>query len=372
MSTSDVISVERLEALLRGGAPRTTAETRRADLLAALRGGVLHAPEELRSRVLAVAPARTPRWLALPSRRLALVAVPAALGLAIAAAVVHGIVGSGPAKNATPPVTAVEQSRGALTTGQVGSGAATVGPVAPSVAAPAAPSVGSSTRLQHTDASLEVRVADGGRLSQATTKATRIVTSLGGYAQSVVFDRPAGEGGDARLDLRVPAQNVQKAIARLEALGTLVSQQLSVQDLQQLLTAQSERIAQLRRRVAALEQALKSPTLPDAQRVLLRIKLAEARRSLSQSLDARTGTLRSGATASISLVLSTSPSPAAVAQHRGRLGRILHSATGFLALEGTAVLYALVVASPLLALAALAWGALAARRRREERKLLAA
>jgi hypothetical protein len=376
MSTSDVISAERLEALLRGGVPGTAAETRHADLVAALRGGVLHAPEELRARVLAAAPARAPRRVALPSRRLALVAIPAALGLAVAAAVVHGIVGSGPAKNAAPPVTAAEQSRGALTVGSVGGGAATVGPAAPSAAtpsvAPAAPSVGSSSRLQHTDASLEVRVADGAHLSQATTKATRIVTSLGGYAQSVVYDTSAAGGGDARLDLRVPAQNVQKAISRLETLGTLVSQQLSVQDLQQLLTAQSERIAQLRRRVAALEQALKSPTLPDAQRVLLRIKLAEARRSLSQSLDARQGTLRSGATASVSLLLSTRPSPAAVVHHRGRLGRMLHSAAGFLALEGTVVLYALVVLSPLLVLGTLAWGALVARRRREERKLLAA
>ncbi|HXH98056.1 MAG TPA: hypothetical protein VNH40_12695, partial [Gaiellaceae bacterium] len=153
---------------------------------------------------------------------------------------------------------------------------------------------------------------------------------------------------------------------------TLVSQQLSVQDLQHELAAQSEQIAQLRRRVAALEKALQNPALPDAQRVLLRIKLSEARRSLTQSVAARKGTLESGATSSISLALSTKPSPATVVHHRGRFGRMLHSAAGFLALEGTIALYALVVLSPLLVLVGLAWGALAARRRRDERRLLAA
>jgi Domain of unknown function (DUF4349) len=371
MSTSDVIAVERLEALLRGDAPRTAGETRRAALIAGLRGGVLHAPEELRARVLAAAPTRAPRRVAVPSRRLVLVALPAAVGLAVAAAAIHGIVGSRPEKNAAQPVTvrgkALGETQAPATV--LPSGAATA--ATPS-AAPASPSVGAGSRLQHTDASLEVRVADGARVSRATTKATRIVTSLGGYAQSVVFDSSAGGDGDARLDLRVPAQNVEKAIARLEGLGTLVSQQLSVQDLQHLVATQSEEVARLRRRVAALEKALKDPALPDAQRVLLRIELAEARRSLAQGVAARKGTLESGATASIALVLSTRPSPAAVVHHRGRLGRMLHSAAGFLALEGTIALYALVVLSPLLVLGVLGWTALAARRRREERRLLAA
>jgi hypothetical protein len=368
MSTTDAISMERLEALLRGDTPRTADETRRAALLAGLRGGVLHAPDELRARLLAAAPARTPRLLGLPSRRLALVALPAALGLAVAAAAVHGIVSSGPATKRAQPVTAVAGGR--ATKAPSPAPATDVGAAA--APATAAPATGSSMRLQHTDASLEVQVADGDHVSQATTKATRIVTSLGGYAQSVVFDSSPGGEGSARLDLRVPAQNARKAIARLEGLGTLVSQQLSVQDLQHQIAAQSEQIAQLRRRIAALAKALQDPALPDAQRVLLRIKLAEARRSLTQSVAARKGTVESGATASISLVLSTKPSPAAVVHHRGRFGRMLHSAAGFLALEGTIALYALVVLSPLLVLAGLAWGALAARRRRDERRLLAA
>ncbi len=61
-----------------------------------------------------------------------------------------------------------------------------------------------------------------------------------------------------------------------------------------------------------------------------------------------------------------------VVHHRGRLGRMLHSALGFLGLEATIVLYGLIVVGPLALVAGLAWGLTRARRRREERRLLAA
>src|SRR5205807_751617 len=60
-----------------------------------------------------------------------------------------------------------------------------------------------------------------------------------------------------------------------------------------------------------------------------------------------------------------------VAAHdRGRLGRMVHSAVGFLALEGTVALYALIVLSPVALLAALLWSLREARRRREERLVM--
>lgn len=369
MAASDVIAAERLEALLRGDGPRTADEARRAALIAGLRAAPLQAPETLRTRVLAAAPARRRRRPAPPPHRLALAAVSAALVTAVAAAAVHGIVRSGPRRAAPPPVAAQEgvaKAPPAVTS--TGSGGVAAAPSSKA----ATPSVGSGGRLQHTDATLDVRVPGGTRLSEATTKATRIVTSLGGYAQSVVYESANGKGEGAELDLRVPAQNARVAIARLGSLGTIAYQRLSVQDLQHLLAAQSARIAALRRQVAALARAVADPSLLDAQRVLLRIKLAEAQRSLAQSLAGRKGTLASGAMATISLTLSPAQSPAAVVHHRGRFGRMLHSALGFLALEGTIALYALVVLSPLVVLGALAWWLAAARRRREERRLLAA
>ena len=59
-----------------------------------LRAHAPHAPEGLRARVLTPRPAPVVR-LGLPPRRLMLVALPAALGLAVTAALVSGIVRSG-------------------------------------------------------------------------------------------------------------------------------------------------------------------------------------------------------------------------------------------------------------------------------------
>jgi len=371
MSASETVTVERLEALLRGDAPRTPAEERRAALLGELRAGALDAPQALRARVLASGAAPR-RRLALPPRRLALAVVPLAAAAAVVTAVVHGIVGS----SASSPRPVAAQEPGGVVHGSgtsVPRGAATSAPPAPAGAPfQKLPSTGNGARLQHTDASLEVQVGEADRVSSATTKATRIAAELGGYARSVQFDSSQDGSSSAQLDLRVPAQNARTALARLETLGTVVSQTLSQKDLERLFTAETGRIAQLRRRVAALAKALADPSLPEAERVLLRLRLAEARRSLAQALAARRGTVAAAADARISLLLTTKPKAAVVPPQQGRLGRIIRSAAGFLALEGTIALYALVVLSPLLALATLVWWLARLRRRREERRLLAA
>jgi hypothetical protein len=337
---------------------------------ALLRAHAPHAPESLRERVFALEP--KPRRVSLPSRRLVLVALPAAVGLAVSAAVVHGIVGSGSPK----PVAAQRSLVGGVTTptwtsvsasGAV-DGAPGVRQQLQKVPAPArsfaAPSVGSSARLQHTDASMQLRVATDDALSQATTRATRIATSLGGYAKSVNYRSQ----GTSVIDLRIPTENVKTALARLAGLGTLVSQELSVTDLQQQFQTQSAQIAQLRRRIVALRTAIQDPALADAQKVLLRIQLAESKRALSQRLHARKGTVSAGTTSSVSLVIGTKKAAAAVPHPRGRLGRMVHSAVGFLALEAIVALYALIVISPFAIVAALLWF----WRRRSVDRLLAA
>ncbi len=303
------------------------------------------APAHLRARVLALEPRRT------PSRRLVLV-LAVALGIAVAAAVVHALLSSSSPKQQT----AIRHlaPKEAIATG--GSGAAVQRGAIPSVG-------GAPTRLQRTEATLDVRVKD---VASATTHATQIATSLGGYAKSVNYS----SRGSAFLQLRVPAQNVKAAIARLESLGTIVSQDLSVTDLEHDLQAESAQIAQLRRTVAALTAALRSRSLPDAQRVILQIRLANAKRALSQRLHARAGTISSGTNATISLTLATKASVVPLPHHRGRLGRILHSAIGFLGLEGAVALYALIAISPFALIAALAWSLREARRRRIERLVM--
>lgn len=312
-----------------------------------LRAHAPQAPEHLRARVLALQPTAARPRFALPSRRLALVVIPAAVALAIVAAVINGAVRSGARQPLSAAVTTVADSAKSksFATGTSGSGA---------LRQAATPSIASS-RLAHTDASLELRVDDSDALSQATTRATQIANSLGGYAKSVDYDTLAAGQGRSVIELRIPAQNVKAALARLAGLGTIVSQQLSVTDLQDRFATESAQIAQLRRRVAALHAALRSPTLQDAQRVLLQIRLAEAKRALAQRLHARKGTVQAAANATVSLVIGTKEAVAPVPRERGRIGRMLHSAVGFLALEGIVVLYALIVISPFALAAFLLW-----------------
>lgn len=311
------------------------------------------APEELRRRVLALHPVERRRRVR-PGLVLAAAAV-----LAVAAAVVHGFSTSSP----SPRQTLTLEAHGAAaspptwtTADSAGSGGkAFEGSVKQrAIAVPSSPN-----RLQHTDASIRVRVDD---LSSATVRATRIATSLGGYAQSILEHSP-----QSFVELRIPAQNVKKALAELAGLGTIVSQRISVEDLTNTLERQSAQIAQLHRRIAALQAALRNPALPGAQRVLLQIQLAESKRALAQRLHGRRGTIAAGTTSRISLVLTTQKHAAAAPPHRGRLGRMLHSAIGFLALEAMVALFALIVISPVAVALVLLW---LVRRRAVDRLLM--
>lgn len=385
-------------------------------LVSELRANPPVAPESLRQRVLEGAPA--PRARRSRKRKLVLVVVPLAVVLAVGAAVVHGVVSSGSHPNAE--VTAVN---GALS---LGAGAARKGAhSAPSAYAPARATpesaahgrvlrpgtksfqsqsgatassysldqgltaVGSTplaltgsgdqavtipkNRLVHAVASLQVGVKSKD-LSAKTNEASQIVGSFGGYAQSVRYQASHQGDGEAILALRVPVQKAQAAIARLGGLGTLLSQQVSTQDLQAKVTHQISAIGSLRRAITVYETALQSTTLPATQRAELQIKLNNARRALARLRHARTGTLAAGATADISLLLTTNNHAVVPGHHHGstRIGRLLGSAAHFLALEGIIVLYALIVLAPLLLLGALGWWILRERRRREERLLSAA
>jgi hypothetical protein len=361
-------------------------------LVSELRASAPVAPERLRERVLEGAPSRRP--LRSRKRRLFLVVVPAAVVLAVGAAVVHGFVNSGgnlqnrrdaaalaagnklgvssgapeavkhaPARRKFPGLYALAPQKSAqsdsLATADTGEKALNQRPVTIP-----------RNRLVHAVAALQVQVKSRSDLSKKTNDASQIVGSLGGYAQSVHYQANHHGAGAAVLELRVPVQNAQAAIGKLSTLGKLLSQQVSTQDLQAKLTQQTTGIGSLRRAIAVYETALQSTTLPASQRAILQIRLNNARRQLSHLRHARTGTLASGATASISLLLTTRNGAVVVTHHKqGRLGRLLGDAAHFLALEGIILLYALIVLAPFLLLGALGWWILRERRRREDRLL---
>jgi hypothetical protein len=367
------------------------------ELVSELRSTPPAAPERLRQRVLDLAPrARSRR------RRLTLVVVPVAAVLAVGAALVHGFVKSGtdqnradaaalaageaavphvvhaaanqksarqlaPLAHAHPPAAwksvysaaGTQKTYGLDLTGTLGAREALTIP---------------KNRLVHADASLQVSVKNHAALSKATNEATQIVSSLGGYAQSVNYQSAHGGQGNAVLQLRVPVQKAQIAIGRLANLGTLLSQQVSTKDLQAQLTGQNNGIGSLKRAIAVYEQALKSGTLSASDRVTIEIKLSNARHAITQLRRDRTATLQSGATSNISLLLTTRQHAFVVPHHHGstRIGRLLGSAAHFLALEGIICLYALIVVAPLLVIGGLAWWIVRERRRREERLLASA
>ena len=361
-------------------------------LVSELRANPPVAPERLRQRVLEGAPA--PRRQRSRKRKLVLVVVPAAIVLAVGAALVHGFVSSGSHRRAE--VIANAQSYPNLSQGKATTTPEALAPKKKATASEYLQSGSPSAvgaynavtsghvlarnsvtiprnRLVHAVASLQVGVKSS-NLSDKTNEASQIAGSFGGYAKSVRYQQSHQGYGEAVLELRVPVQNAQKAIAKLGNLGTLLSQQVSTQDLQAKLTQQNNGIGSLRRAIAVYENALQSTTLSASERVALQIKLNNARHALGRLRHARNGTLAAGATASISLLLTTRGHAIVAPHHHGssRIGRLLGNAAHFLALEGIILLYALIVLAPFLLLGALAWWIVRERRRREDRLLASA
>lgn len=385
-------------------------------LVSALRANPPVAPEHLRQRVLEGAP--VPRRRRSKRRRLALVVVPLVVVAAVGAAFVHGFQNSGPT---SVPATGVLGliNRGGTTAhaeNQAPAGPRAVGksaqkgvwkanqslsstyhadvPAAPTASRPSLDAGARSAlgyfsaaqsnaiheresavniptnRLVHAVASMQVQVK-GSELSAKTNEASQIAGQFGGYAQSVHYENSHQGGGSSVLELRVPVQKAEAAIAKLTTLGKVVSQQVSTQDLQQKLTHETSQVGSLRRAIAVYETALRSTTISASDRATLQIRLNNARRQLSQARHARQGTLASGANASISLLLATRNSAVVTPAHHGssRVDRLLGSAAHFLALEGIIVLYGLIVLAPVLLIGGLVWWILRERRRREERLL---
>jgi Domain of unknown function (DUF4349) len=203
----------------------------------------------------------------------------------------------------------------------------------------ALPGLTSKSRLQQQQISMRLRVED---LSRATQKAVRQTRNLGGYVAAANYS--TGETtGDSQLYLRVPAQNVQKAIARFTELGTTLAQQISVADLQAGLDRLDARIATARR--------------------------AGDKRALRRLERSRVALVREGTYAKVSLQLTTAK-PAEKQKEPGRFDQFWGDAGNILGKEAIAVLYALVIVGPFAILAALAFFAERTRRRRADHRLL--
>jgi hypothetical protein len=253
------------------------------DVLAELRTAHVEAPPELHRRVrliVAQAPAersRTRRW-----QRIALVLVPVAAAVTASAVVLA----TRPAHHGATVVYGQAATKGFAQ------------PTAPSrtLGAPApAPARG---RVQRYGASLDLRVPTVKDVSSTVTQALHVAATLGGFPASVHVSS-AGHSGSAELVLRIPRVHVQAAITRLSRLGSIVGEQIDIQDLQAGLNAADRTIALLQRQLKQL-RAEPQTSVTKARIAAVTARIVALQRS-------RTTTVRAAHFATVRLAVATPP-----------------------------------------------------------------
>jgi hypothetical protein len=320
------------------------------ELVQELRASRPVASEALRERVRALAPP-PPRRFEVNFQRLVPAGAGVALAGALAVAVVVGVLHSGTQSEklraSLPPKAAARTPKphGAVAQDR------SLTKKLPVYGAALAPTAG---RLQQYDAFLRVRVDSQDELSRSTQDALSFTRHLGGYVVWARYGAP-GKRGDSELALRVPIAKVQTAIAHFAGYGSLVGQRIVLKDIQ-------NRADYLAVRIQAVEADLAAALRQgQAQR-------ANADRARLATLRAqRANTLHRGHFARIALTMVAKPKPAAAA---GRFDRTMDEAGSVLARELEILLYALIVAGPLLLLGGLAILGARAQRRRADQRLL--
>ena len=327
------------------------------ELVQELRASRPVAPKALRERVRALVPP-PPRRFELDLRRLVPAVGGVALAGALAVALVIGVVHSGAkrpqvqAVKGTQPKTAAAGGRSQGSSVQRSAQRRDLSAKLPTYSAALAPFPG---RLQQYDAVLRVRVGDEAALSRATQAALRYTRRIRGYVVWARYGAP-GKKGNSELALRVPIGRVQDAIAHFSAYGELVRQRVVLEDLQ-------NRVDRLAARIRALED-----DLAVAQRQGLEQRIRADRALLASLEGQRMRLVHRAQFARIALTMVVGKKkPAAAA---GRFDRTLGEAGSVLLRELELLLYALIVAGPLLLLGGLAIVTARAQRRRADQRLL--
>jgi uncharacterized protein DUF4349 len=334
------------------------------DLIHELRASRPSAPADLRARIreLAATQPVQPRhapWASwrFPARRGALVVVPAAFALALASAGVLGLARS------DSPQAVREATTESSTTAQLAPRAAPLQATTKAGAADAA-----TPRAQRVSATLTLEVQDSDAVSKAAQDALELTRSLGGYVVSSSVT--TGEQGNATLTVRVPVDQVQDAITRLSGMGRIVSQQVTIDDLQATLDQLERREATVRGQIARIRARLQSESLDPQTDAVLRARLQTLRSELVQL---RTGIAATNAEARMSTIQLTivTPSSSGAVVPSSRIHRTIEGALNVLAWEGIIALGILIVAAPFALVGLAVWLSRRLCRRHEEERLLA-
>ncbi|MBM3678831.1 MAG: DUF4349 domain-containing protein, partial [Actinobacteria bacterium] len=225
-------------------------------------------------------------------------------------------------------------------------------------------------RAQRVSATLSLEVKDTDALSAATQRAISTTRALGGYLLTVSYG--SGESGAASLVLKVPSGRVQEALAELSALGTITSQNVQIDDLQESLDAANRRINVLRKRIASITAKLEGTSLSTDERTGLEVTLQSLRDELAGNRQSAQAIRGEAAFATIRVDLRTEAEEEVVPVAPSRVDRAVDDAVRILAIEGIVLLYALVVAVPLLLVGGLLWVAFRGLGRRSRERLLEA
>ena len=330
------------------------------DLIHELRASRPSAPLELRARVREIAaaqpkPAPWASWR-FPVRRGVLVAVPAAVAVVFATAGVIGL-----ASSDAPSTEALRQSGAADAPATTEAGKQ----VAPAQDATA---LSAGDRAQRVSATLTVEVSDSDAVSRAAQDALDLTRSLGGFVVSSSV--ATGEEGSASITVRVPVAKVQDAITGLSGLGRIVSQQVTIDDLQATLDELEKREATVRSEIARIRARLESETLDAQTEAVLRAKLSTLRAELTELRAGISSTEAEARMSTIQLTVVTPGAFGAVAAP-SRIDRTVDEALNVLAWEGVIALGILIVFAPFALVAFAAWLGRRLYRRHEEERLLA-
>ncbi|HSS72290.1 MAG TPA: DUF4349 domain-containing protein [Gaiellaceae bacterium] len=343
-----------------------------------IRSAQITASPELRERVRGLAaaapPAAPPRQKReLPWRRWTLVLVPAAIAVALAASLAIGLAGSGKKEHLAASGGAVEAQRAQAPPSLPFTGSAqdsttnTGAPLRAKAAGRAGSIPATQGRAQLYESELTLKVKD---LSSATKRALLLTRDFHGYVRSVDYGS-GSERGQAYMTLRVPVGSVQAAIVEFSALGEIIDQHVSIQDVQPTVDKRFRQMQAIRDSIAKTQAQLESPTLTAEQRTALENELVAQRRQLVVLQKQQAALQRLTSYATVELALRAADKAVVVPHEPNRIERALDRAGSILLDEVKVVLYVLIVGAPLLALAVLAFGGVRLRRRRDEARLLA-
>jgi uncharacterized protein DUF4349 len=383
MPSPDLIEPTRLERLLAGDPPEGEREAAVEGFIRQLRAETHPAPAVLRQRVRAIRdPVTEPRFR--PGRRTAFAL--AVVTLASSGAVIGGLAtrgsdqAAGPKRATQPaapkpatqtveasgepsPSAGLSESRFKLDRSATFAGDAGMQDVSAEGKLP----FPGDTRAQDVDMSVEIRVPDADRLSDATNEAMRATRALGGLIVSSSVDT-GGQEGRARLDLRIPVKRLEEAVIRFSGLGKVTSQEVATRDLQGGIDRRARQILLLQRAIERDKLILESGTLTPEERLEVQLRLARERARLQDARRERTRLIREAAMAELSLTLHTRA--ATKNPDEGGIAGAARDAADFLGRAGAVTVFALVALSPLLALGVILWALLRTRRRRLDDRLL--